>query len=261
MAAEPEQPRPQQPAQHEQQPSLHNEADSSVSAAGLSADGPSTDGSNTDGAAQPNPEADSASLSRSSDTTSLASIPSDAPSEQEEGQEPEPEQELEPVTSPSVSSPPYWTHSRARAADTPPNPQRLLQAPSASSARSHNHGHNHGHARGVSSASVESVLPPGAITLQDNERDEDEDGGGRRSNSSELYGRDRNRACWARSVQVTDHVLVNGSATNIGAFVVWLIRVETLNVGLGLAGFCSFFCLWFRCWGDRLTVGPCRARA
>ncbi|KAL1841585.1 hypothetical protein VTJ49DRAFT_6895 [Mycothermus thermophilus] len=85
-------------------------------------------------------------------------------------------------------------------------------------------------ARPISTASAESVLPPGAITLQDNEReDSDEDEPGRRSNSSELYGRDRNRACWARSVQVTDYVMVNGSTTNIGAFVVWNIRVETLS--------------------------------
>lgn len=69
--------------------------------------------------------------------------------------------------------------------------------------------------------SVEDL--PGFITLQDNER---EDGPG----GSNVHGRDRNRACWARSVQVRDHVLVNGSPTNIGAFVVWNIRVETLNV-------------------------------
>jgi hypothetical protein len=76
------------------------------------------------------------------------------------------------------------------------------------------------------------VLPPGAITLQDNERDDDDDVPypGRCSNSSEIYGRDRNRACWARSVQVTDFVMVNGSTTNIGAFIVWNIKVETLNV-------------------------------
>ncbi|KAK1764821.1 Phox homologous domain-containing protein [Phialemonium atrogriseum] len=78
------------------------------------------------------------------------------------------------------------------------------------------------HARSVSNTSVESVLPVGAITLQDNEHD---DGPG----GSNVYGRDRNRACWAKSVEVTDFVVVNGSATNIGAFVVWNIRVETLN--------------------------------
>ncbi|KAK0731192.1 Phox homologous domain-containing protein [Lasiosphaeris hirsuta] len=70
--------------------------------------------------------------------------------------------------------------------------------------------------------SVESAPIPDAITLQDNEHD---DG----PNGSNIYGRDRNRACWAKSVQIRDYVLVNGSATNIGAFVVWNIRVETLN--------------------------------
>lgn len=62
-------------------------------------------------------------------------------------------------------------------------------------------------------ASVDSI-PSGGITLQDNENSVDE----------------RNNACWARSVEVTDHVVVNGSATNIGAFAVWNIRVQTLNV-------------------------------
>lgn len=77
------------------------------------------------------------------------------------------------------------------------------------------------HNRAPSTISVEDL--PGAITLQDNENDDGSGGGN-------IYGRDRNRACWARSVEVRDHVLVNSSPTNIGAFVVWNIRVETLNV-------------------------------
>lgn len=72
--------------------------------------------------------------------------------------------------------------------------------------------------------SAESVLPAGAIQLQDNEDVSSEAGNG------DVSGRDRNRACWARSVEVASHVVVNGSATNIGAFVVWNIRVETLTV-------------------------------
>jgi hypothetical protein len=212
MEAGIEQPPPQQPAQQEPQPSLHNEADSSLSAEG------------TNGAAQP-PSPDSAPpplFPSESDTASLASIPSGAASEQEDQ-----------VISPSVSSPPYWTHSHATS-----QPQNhLLQTPTS--------GSGHGHTRAVSSASVESVLPPGAITLQDNEREDDDDDGGngereytgRRSNSSELYGRDRNKACWARSVQVTDYVLVNGSTTNLGACVVWVIGVETLNVSCDLLSF------------------------
>ncbi|KAK3693530.1 Phox homologous domain-containing protein [Podospora appendiculata] len=93
------------------------------------------------------------------------------------------------LLSPSVTSPPYWAHGNTRAA---------------------------------SNLSVESVVSPHAITLQDNEHD---DGPG----GSNVYGRDRNRACWAKSVNVVDYVLVNGSTTNIGAFVVWNIKVETLN--------------------------------
>lgn len=49
-----------------------------------------------------------------------------------------------------------------------------------------------------------------------------------------VSGRDRNRACWAKSVSVTDYVIVNSSTTNIGAFVVWNIRVETLSVRTAL---------------------------
>jgi hypothetical protein len=128
----------------------------------------------------------------------------------------------EQMTSPSVSSPPYWTHNKPASSRPPESNLRP---------------HTPGHARAVSNASADSVLPPGAITLQDNEADEDENGdagdGYRRSNSSEVYGRDRNRACWARSVQVTDYVLVNGGTTNLGAFVVWIIRVETFNVSYG----------------------------
>ncbi|KAL7620382.1 hypothetical protein AAE478_009377 [Parahypoxylon ruwenzoriense] len=73
---------------------------------------------------------------------------------------------------------------------------------------------NHwGHSRNVSSTSVES-LPTGGITLRDNE-------------NSSLD--ERGSACWAKSVEITNYVTVNGSTTNIGAFVVWNIRVETLN--------------------------------
>ncbi|KZZ90221.1 sorting nexin-like protein [Moelleriella libera RCEF 2490] len=67
-------------------------------------------------------------------------------------------------------------------------------------------------------ASSDSILPAGAITLQDNDTSEHDD---------------RNNACWARSVDIVDHVVVNGGARSIGAFVVWNIRVETLSDGVG----------------------------
>lgn len=118
---------------------------------------------------------------------------------------------LEPsvVISPSVTSPPYWAHGHT--------------TNGTGGASRANHGNQ----------STESLVP-GAITLQDNEA-EDDDGEptGRQRNSEETrtsYGRDRNRACWAKSVEVTNYVIVNSSATNIGAFVVWNIRVQTLSV-------------------------------
>ncbi|CVK97587.1 hypothetical protein LB506_006048 [Fusarium annulatum] len=71
-----------------------------------------------------------------------------------------------------------------------------------------------GHQRTISNMSTDSVLPAGAITLRDNEASEFDD---------------RNSACWAKSVEIVSYTIVNGSATNIGAFVVWNIRVEALN--------------------------------
>jgi hypothetical protein len=70
------------------------------------------------------------------------------------------------------------------------------------------------HSRSISNISIESV-PDGAITLQDNTDGEDS----------------KNKACWARSVYIEDHVVINGSRTGIGAFVVWNITVDTLHVG------------------------------
>lgn len=71
------------------------------------------------------------------------------------------------------------------------------------------------HQRNISNVSAESILPAGAITLQDNDTSEHED---------------RNNACWAKSVEIFDYTVVNGGATSVGAFVVWTVRVETLNV-------------------------------
>lgn len=69
------------------------------------------------------------------------------------------------------------------------------------------------HQRSVSNISVESV-PTGAITLQDNTDCEDA----------------KTSACWAKSVYIEDHVVVNERRTSIGAFVIWIITVETLRV-------------------------------
>jgi len=68
------------------------------------------------------------------------------------------------------------------------------------------------HQRSFSNISIESIAP-GAITLQDNDNGEDV----------------KNKACWAKSVYIEDHVVINGNRTGIGAFVVWNITVETLR--------------------------------
>ncbi|TQV96446.1 sorting nexin-like protein [Cordyceps javanica] len=68
--------------------------------------------------------------------------------------------------------------------------------------------------RAASTHSSDSDRAAGAILLLDHEADDDQG---------------RNDACWARSVQIIDHTIVNGAATSIGAFVVWNVRVETLQ--------------------------------
>ncbi|KAK8061551.1 hypothetical protein PG994_007917 [Apiospora phragmitis] len=104
-----------------------------------------------------------------------------------------------PVVSP-VTSPPYW----------------LMQSNSGGGGGfgGFGGGSDRPFTRHQRGASVDSI-PMGGITLQDNENDD--------------LLEDRNRGCWAQSVEVSDYVVVNGSATNIGAFVVWNIRVQTLN--------------------------------
>lgn len=132
-----------------------------------------------------------------------------------------------PITSP-MTSPPYWVHG---------NQQDLHSTSRAQQQNNHN-------------LSSDSLVPHGGITLQDNEAEEDEpspqhqqrlqhpqQATGRGSEEMRTsYGRDRNKACWARSVEVSSYVIVNGSTTNIGAFVVWNIRVQTLSV--------CWLCLW-----------------
>ena len=71
------------------------------------------------------------------------------------------------------------------------------------------------HQRSVSNISVESISA-GGITLQDN-TDSPHDS--------------RDKFCWAKSVYIEDHVVINEHRrTGIGAFVVWIVTVETLRV-------------------------------
>lgn len=148
------------------------------------------------------------------DSLDAADLPPTPLSTVEPVPEPDHHQEEAPprtpaVTSPSVTSPPYWAHGHT------------TNGTSGASRANH------------ANQSTESLVP-GAITLQDNEAEGDDGEPADRQRSSEetrtSYGRDRNRACWAKSVEVTNYVIVNSSATNIGAFVVWNIRVQTLSV-------------------------------
>lgn len=68
------------------------------------------------------------------------------------------------------------------------------------------------HQRNRSNVSVESMVG-GGITLEDNTHEEDP----------------KSKACWAKSVYIEDHVVINGG-TIVGSFVVWNITVETLRV-------------------------------
>jgi len=74
------------------------------------------------------------------------------------------------------------------------------------------------HQRSISSTSVESI-PAGAITLLDN---------------TDSPADTKNKFCWAKSVYIEDHVMVNEHRTGIGAFVVWNVTVDTLRVCLRL---------------------------
>ncbi|KAG6003487.1 hypothetical protein E4U43_000915 [Claviceps pusilla] len=119
---------------------------------------------------------------RSSDQTATAAVtPPKKHASHESGRRSDDDEMASSVASASsVTSPPYWLTT-------------------------HNHQRNR---------SADSILPAGAITLQDNETSEHDD---------------RNNACWAKSVDIVDYTVVNGGATSVGAFVVWNVRVETLN--------------------------------
>lgn len=69
------------------------------------------------------------------------------------------------------------------------------------------------HNRTASYATVASSDRAPAITLQDN------------TDSQSL----KHTQLWAKSITIDDYVIVKGSATGIGAYVVWICRVETLD--------------------------------
>ena len=71
------------------------------------------------------------------------------------------------------------------------------------------------HRRYESYASVENTKPP-PITLEDHTEGPSEEGG----------------SCWARGVTIDGYVVVTGTVPNVGNFVVWNCRIDTLDVSL-----------------------------
>ena len=66
------------------------------------------------------------------------------------------------------------------------------------------------HRRYESYCSIEHTKPP-PIILEDNTAE-------------------NNSPVWARSVSINDYVLVTGTLPNVGNFIVWNCRIDTLNV-------------------------------
>lgn len=71
------------------------------------------------------------------------------------------------------------------------------------------------HRRYESYASVENTKPP-PITLEDHTDGQSEQSG----------------SCWARGVVIDGYVIVTGTVPNLGDFVVWNCRIDTLDVSL-----------------------------
>ena len=69
------------------------------------------------------------------------------------------------------------------------------------------------HQRYESYSSVQNAKPP-PITLEDHTEEPSEHSG----------------AVWAEGVTIDDHVLVSGTVPNVGNFVVWNCKIETLDV-------------------------------
>ena len=70
------------------------------------------------------------------------------------------------------------------------------------------------HQRGQSYASVISNGKPPPITLEDH--------------TEESY--DQSSPLWAKVVSIQDHVIVSGSVAGVGDYVVWICKVDTLDV-------------------------------
>lgn len=87
------------------------------------------------------------------------------------------------------------------------------------------------HQRAESYASVDNVKPP-PIRLEDHTEEPSEHSG----------------ALWAKSVTILNYVIVKGSKTGVGAYVVWNCKVETLDVRVGSLSYVFVLDLYRCCW-------------
>ena len=83
------------------------------------------------------------------------------------------------------------------------------------------------HRRYESYSSVKNSKPP-PITLEDHTEEPFEQSG----------------AVWAEAVTIDDHVLVSGTLPNVGSFVVWNCKIETLDVSQSGEPFFRFRWSW-----------------
>ena len=72
------------------------------------------------------------------------------------------------------------------------------------------------HSRAVSRSSVFSIGKPQPIRLEDN--------------TEELEG--TRSPLWAKIVSIDDHTIVTGNVKGVGDYVVWICKVQTLDVRL-----------------------------
>lgn len=98
----------------------------------------------------------------------------------------------------------------------------------------------------VSYTSVQGSSRPQPIILEDNTEPEQQ-----RS--------DAGKGLWARGVSIHDHVVVAGSAIGTGAYVVWVCKVDTLEVCL--SAFASATGLEANCNEGRLSRDPEKVKA
>lgn len=171
--------------------------------------------------------------------SSSASIPSQPPAAAESTPIPPPKPKSKPRGLSIFARPASRPTSSKRSGTCPVSPSQPNTSPSPNSTSQHR--------RDTSSSTLDFAA--NLITLQDNEAEPPATSPSPNANANAwLFGREDppppptspKKHSWARRVDITDHVVVNGASSlplslstnhpRIGAFVVWTVRVETLDL-------------------------------